>query len=53
MVDTPIYDGLVGELGNALAEVRAPFSLQNVDATVEGATPDQSHNSDQPEAAAA
>jgi hypothetical protein len=31
MVETPIYDGLVSELGDTLAEVRALFSQHVID----------------------
>jgi hypothetical protein len=35
MVETPIYDGLVSELGDTLAEVRALFSQHVVDDALE------------------
>lgn len=58
MVETPIYDGLVGELGDTLAEVRALFSQHMLDdATMtEGGQEDTTSAadlSDQPAAVAA
>jgi hypothetical protein len=55
MVDTPIYDGLVGELGDTLAEVRALFAqhVNVADDTPQEDTTSAADLSDQPAAVAA
>jgi hypothetical protein len=57
MVETPIYDGLVGDLGDTLAEVRALFAqhvdVADDDTPQEASAPEADLSSDQPAAAAA
>ncbi len=54
MGETPIYDSLVGELGDTLAEVRALFSQHIVDDPSSADTPEDTGTaSDQPAAVAA
>jgi hypothetical protein len=57
MVETPIYDGLVSELGDTLAEVRALFSQHVVDPSPQDVLPEDvapaAELTDQPAAVAA